>query len=90
MACDGLWDTVDPIEAIETVQTAIQNGNRDNAAEILVELAKEQHSMDNITVMVVYLDFNSTSTYGQKASDTVGENSEAEQVLKEKTDSAVS
>ena len=58
IACDGLWDTVEPLDAVECVQKCISDGVRDEAAEKLVTLAKDNNSMDNITVMVVYLDFN--------------------------------
>jgi len=58
LACDGLWDTVEPDVAVETVLQCMNQNKRDTAAETLVQLAKLNRSMDNITVMIVYLDFN--------------------------------
>lgn len=58
LACDGLWDMVEPCDAVQCVQTCLQANDRDGAAEKLVQLAKDNNSLDNITVLVVYLDFN--------------------------------
>lgn len=58
LACDGLWDCVPFDNAVQLVCQCVRDGERDNAAYKLVELAKEKKSMDNISVLVVYLDFN--------------------------------
>lgn len=64
LGCDGLWDTVEPIAAVEFVQNCINNGERDQAAEKLSNLAIENGSMDNISIIVVYLDFNAKANLG--------------------------
>ena len=61
LACDGLWDTVEPLDAVECVQKCIRDGVRDEAAEKLVTLAKDNNSLDNITVMLAFLDFNTSN-----------------------------
>lgn len=70
IACDGLWDVVDPLEGVECVQECVRNGTRDKAAEQLVDLAKEKNSLDNITVMVVYLDFNNNNCGNEPVSES--------------------
>jgi len=71
LACDGLWDTVEPFDAVQLVRTCIKDGTRDTSANKLVELAIEQRSMDNISILVVFFDFNrpavfSTATSSEK------------------------
>lgn len=56
LACDGLWDVVDPYTAVTTVSEFIVQNSRDGAAKCLVDKAIKDGSMDNITVMVVFLD----------------------------------
>ena len=56
LACDGLWDVVDPYTAVTTVSEFIVENSRDGAAKCLADKAIEEGSMDNITVMVVFLD----------------------------------
>ena len=58
LACDGLWDTVEPFDAVQLVRKCMEEGNRDSAAGKLVDLAIEQRSMDNISILVVFFDFN--------------------------------
>ena len=56
LACDGLWDVVDPYTAVTTVSEFVVGNSRDAAAKCLVDKAIEDGSMDNITVMVIFLD----------------------------------
>ncbi|XP_012556597.1 protein phosphatase 1E [Hydra vulgaris] len=62
LACDGLWDNVEPVEAVQLVNVCIKNGSRSSAAEQLVMLAKKNKSEDNITVLIVYLDVQEISS----------------------------
>ena len=65
LACDGLWDVVDPQAAVDNVHNNLVSGTRHMAAEKLVELAVSLGSMDNVTVMVVYFDcFNADQGTG--------------------------
>lgn len=57
LACDGLWDFVNPPEAVECVTEHLaEGGQRCSVAEVLVDRAKSSGSNDNITVVVVFLD----------------------------------
>ena len=57
LACDGLWDFVNPPEAVECVTEHLaEGGQRCSVAEVLVDRAKSSGSTDNITVVVVFLD----------------------------------
>ena len=71
VACDGLWDTVEPYDAVQNVRECVSNNEKDLAAEKLVELAKSNKSMDNITVMVVYLDFLNSSVSKNDTSEKI-------------------
>lgn len=73
LACDGLWDTVEPLRAVRKVQQCIKDGTRDQAAEILSDLAKKKGSMDNITIMVVYLDFNGSTRAPEETAELASE-----------------
>ncbi|EDO44137.1 predicted protein, partial [Nematostella vectensis] len=56
LACDGLWDTVKPEQAIKLVKEHIASGNdRCDVAKVLVDEAKQEGSSDNISVLVVFL-----------------------------------
>ena len=57
LACDGLWDTVEPETATSLTYDYIWQGNdRHDCAKMLVKEAKSCGSMDNISVIVVFLD----------------------------------
>lgn len=57
LACDGLWDTVEPDTAVSLTNDYLLHGNdRVNCAKMLVKEAKARGSMDNISVIVVFLD----------------------------------
>lgn len=58
LACDGLWDTVEPFDAVQLVRECVKEGCRDTSANKLVNLAIEQRSMDNISILVIFFDFN--------------------------------
>ncbi|ELR25388.1 protein phosphatase 2C domain containing protein [Acanthamoeba castellanii str. Neff] len=61
MGCDGLWDHVAYDTAIEIVAALKKAGNSaEMAADALVREALDQHSTDNITCVVVYLDWQRT------------------------------
>lgn len=56
LACDGLWDGVTKEQACQTVQENIDNGaDLSKVSSILVNMAKDNGSGDNITAIVVYL-----------------------------------
>ncbi|CCH61615.1 hypothetical protein TBLA_0F00700 [Henningerozyma blattae CBS 6284] len=52
IACDGLWDVIEDQEACEMIKD-INDPNE--AAKILVRMALEKGTTDNVTVMVVFL-----------------------------------
>ena len=57
LACDGLWDTVNPENAVELTDEYLKQGNsRLECAKMLVKEAKSRGSMDNISVIIVFLD----------------------------------
>eukprot|EP00794_Sanderia_malayensis_P014061 gene14062-15527_t len=57
LACDGLWDVVEPSTAVQRIDNYLIEGNdKSDAAKMLVDEAKSRGSMDNITVVVVFLD----------------------------------
>lgn len=92
MACDGLWDTVEPFDAVQLVRKCIQEDCRDTAAPKLVELAIEQRSMDNISILVVYFDFNkgeqatASSASSSSSSSTTADSTESESQAAEGND----
>lgn len=56
LACDGLWDGVTKEQACATVQENIDSGaDLSQVSSILVNMAKENGSGDNITALIVYL-----------------------------------
>ena len=57
LACDGLWDVVQPSDAIDLVVQHLTEGKeRSSVAKMLVDHAKSAGSNDNISVVVVFLD----------------------------------
>ena len=68
LACDGLWDTIQPPDVIAMVQEHLASGAaRSQVAKFLVERAISHGSTDNITVIVVFLDCHRTS--GEQAQE---------------------
>ncbi|XP_074643762.1 protein phosphatase 1E-like [Tubulanus polymorphus] len=55
LACDGLWDCISFTQLIQTVYDSSADGQRADAAQRLVDIARENGSMDNISVIVVFL-----------------------------------
>lgn len=57
LACDGLWDGISQQDIPKIVHDYLQkiNGDKSRVAKMLVELAKENGSTDNITVVIVFL-----------------------------------
>ena len=58
VACDGLWDVMEDDEAVDAVRDHVaENGmsSRTEVASILVNLALERGSTDNVTVIVYWL-----------------------------------
>ncbi|KAK6191299.1 hypothetical protein SNE40_003026 [Patella caerulea] len=57
LACDGVWDVIAPKDIPEIVYNHIQehHGNRAHTAHRIVDLARENGSTDNISVIVVFL-----------------------------------
>ncbi len=57
LGCDGLWDMVDASSAVQLVDNFVLQGNdKTETAKMLVQEAKSRGSMDNISVIVVFLD----------------------------------
>ena len=56
LACDGLWDVVTEEELPQLVYNYLleSNNDRQGVAKYLVQYAKENESMDNISVIVVF------------------------------------
>ena len=58
LATDGLWDVFESNEAVDLVQRLIQQGlPRDQVATWIVEESIRRGSYDNVTVVIVWLDF---------------------------------
>lgn len=49
---------MEPFDAVQLVRKCIKESCRDTAANKLVDLAIEQRSMDNISILVIFFDFN--------------------------------
>ena len=55
MACDGLWDAIDPDKIPKLIEEHFQmGGTQEKTAEFLVKKALKHGSMDNITVIVLF------------------------------------
>ncbi|KAI6645943.1 Protein phosphatase 1F [Oopsacas minuta] len=55
MACDGLWDAIDPDKIPTLIDEHFKNGGLQEAtAEFLVKKALKHGSMDNITIIVLF------------------------------------
>ena len=56
LACDGLWDVLSNQDAVEFVNTLLNNNNyKGNIAKDIAEYAYNKKSLDNITVIVYLL-----------------------------------
>ena len=57
LACDGVWDVMSDREAADIILSSYAEYGEpfDNAAKLLAETALERGSMDNVTVIVVFL-----------------------------------
>ena len=57
VACDGLWDVVKFQEAIDALWGAFSSGTKDpnKLAELLVKMALQKGSKDNVSVLVIEL-----------------------------------
>lgn len=69
VACDGLWDVLDSQAAVQYARAHLLRYNSvDAVCEALVHEALQQHSDDNVTVIVVAFDRpDSTSSSGSRA-----------------------
>ena len=56
IGCDGLWDVVTPDEIVSHVYDYMEenDGDKSGVAQMLVKLAQECESQDNITVVVLF------------------------------------
>jgi len=62
LASDGLWDVVTSHEAIDFVQRHIQQGfPRDEVATRMVEESLRRRTIDNVTIVIIWLDLIETS-----------------------------
>jgi protein phosphatase 1E len=57
LACDGMWDGISQGDVPQIVYDHLQKtkGDKSSVAKMLVEVAKENGSTDNITVVIVFL-----------------------------------
>lgn len=57
LACDGMWDGISQGDVPQIVHDHLQktNGDKSSVARMLVEVAKENGSTDNITVVIIFL-----------------------------------
>lgn len=59
MACDGLWDVMSHQEAATMCHEAFLSGKcPDDVAKVLVEAALKKRTEDNVTVVIVKIDWN--------------------------------
>lgn len=57
LATDGLWDVFTSDDAVAFVQTIIREGlSRDQVATRMVEKSFHRRSLDNVTVVIIWLD----------------------------------
>lgn len=62
IACDGLWDKLSYEDAIDFIARARDSGkDPTETSQLLVKHALESGSLDNITAIVVYLEWDKTS-----------------------------
>lgn len=55
LACDGLWDALQPSDLVEEVQQLLRSGtDKKEVAKKLTEVARDKGSSDNITVVIVF------------------------------------
>lgn len=79
LGCDGLWDTVDAAVAIELMEDYLRAGKpRSDCAKMLVQEAKSRGSMDNISVIVVFLDDHKRAPLKMVDETIAAENEEKE------------
>lgn len=72
LACDGLWDVIKPVEAVDLViQLLAEGGERSSVAKLLVDSAKTGGSNDNISVVVVFLDSHKKDVPSEDMCDNV-------------------
>ena len=56
LACDGVWDVMSDLEAVTLImQRYLIEGPFDKAAELLVQMAIQKGSADNVTAIVIFL-----------------------------------
>jgi len=56
VACDGLWDVINNQDAIDFIQELINKNFKGNYAKSLCEYALAKGSMDNVTIIIYFLD----------------------------------
>jgi len=75
LACDGLWDVMNHQSAAEIVHRFCQEGkDPTEVAQLLVQEALRKRTEDNVTVIVVYITWNSEGS----SSDSDDEDDEGE------------
>ena len=55
LACDGLWDVLSNKKAISFVLKLLPHVNKLNIAKLLAEYAIKIGSMDNVTIIILFL-----------------------------------
>jgi len=69
-ACDGLWDVINHQTAAEIVHRFCQEGkNPQEVAQLLVQEALRKRTEDNVTVIVVYINWNSEGSSSESDDD---------------------
>lgn len=51
LACDGVWDVISDQEAVDAISKV---EDKRKAGQVLVDMALERDTDDNVTVVVVY------------------------------------
>lgn len=54
IACDGIWDVLTPVQAVEHVKSAVKQGAPKDVAQSLVTCAFDKNSGDNLSAIVVF------------------------------------
>ncbi|XP_077996031.1 protein phosphatase 1F-like [Glandiceps talaboti] len=89
LACDGLWDVLQPEEVCSTIKQYIDSGSDlTTITHKLVVMAKEAGSNDNITALVVFLYPHHTSTNQSNKEDENKVSVESSEKTQEKTENS--
>jgi len=80
LACDGLWDVMNHQNAAEFVHKFYQEGKSpQEVAQLLVQEALRKRTEDNVTVIIVYINWNSEGSSSESDADGAGQSPNSEQ-----------